>query len=60
MVNKEVLDKFLDGELTVDQVRELTGLTPTELDDLYDQQKQDEEFERMAEERIQYQEASKF
>ena len=56
----EVLDKFTDGELTVDQVMELTGLTPTELDDLYNQQKQDEEFERMAEERIQYQEASKF
>lgn len=60
MGNMEVLDKFIDGELTVDQVMELTGLTPTELDDLYDQQKQDEEFERMAEERIQYQEASKF
>lgn len=60
MGNMEVLDKFIDGELTVDQVMELTGLTPTELDDLYNQQKQDEEFERMAEERIQYQDASKF
>ena len=60
MGNMEVLDKFIDGELTVDQVMELTGLTPTELDDLYDQQKLNEEFERMAEERIQYQEASKF
>lgn len=31
----ETLDRFLDGELTVDEVIVKTGLTPTELGDMY-------------------------